>query len=70
MKFIQATAESSKMADIKPRILDNTDKIIAWKSPDIKDSTQLRAIRLPDSFTATKVCSISMLCRCRNKFLL
>nr|XP_017235245.1 PREDICTED: protein TPR2-like isoform X1 [Daucus carota subsp. sativus] len=50
-----ATAESSKMADIKPRILDNTDKIIAWKFPDIKESTQLRAIKLPDSFTASKV---------------
>lgn len=46
------------MADIKPRILDNTDKIIAWKFPDIKESTQLRAIKLPDSFTASKVCSI------------
>ncbi|XP_074326432.1 protein TOPLESS-RELATED PROTEIN 2-like isoform X1 [Apium graveolens] len=50
-----ATAESSKMADIKPRILDNTDKIVAWKFPDIKESSQLRAIRLPDSFTASKV---------------
>ncbi|KAL1802568.1 hypothetical protein ACET3Z_031215 [Daucus carota] len=48
-----AIAESSKMADIKPRSLDSTDKIIAWKFPDIKESTQLKAIKLSDSFTAS-----------------
>lgn len=46
--LLQASSESSKMADTKPKILDNPDKIIAWKFPDVTESTQLRAIRLPD----------------------
>lgn len=50
-----ATAESSKVADIKPRILDNTDKVKSWKFPDIIDPVQLKALRLPDPLTASKV---------------
>lgn len=58
--LLQASSESSKMADTKPKILDNPDKIIAWKFPDVTESTQLRAIRLPDPLSASKVCSRSM----------
>lgn len=62
MSFLlsQATAESSKVADIKPRILDNTDKVKSWKFPDIIDPVQLKALRLPDPLTASKVCSRSI----------
>ncbi|KAA8525101.1 hypothetical protein F0562_007035 [Nyssa sinensis] len=50
-----ATAESSRVADVKPRISDNMDKIKSWKFPDIVDSAQLKALRLPDPMTANKV---------------
>lgn len=69
MDLLQAAAESSKMADTKPKILENADKMIAWKFPDVTESTQLRAIRLPDPLSASKVCSRSMPLRCTKKIL-
>lgn len=60
MGLLQASAESSKMVDTKPKILDNADKIIAWKFPDVTEPTQLRAIRLSDPLSASKVCPKSM----------
>lgn len=48
------------MVDTKPKILDNADKIIAWKFPDVTEPTQLRAIRLSDPLSASKVCPRSM----------
>ncbi|KAM7493831.1 hypothetical protein LguiB_028440 [Lonicera macranthoides] len=50
-----ANVESSKVADIKPRILENVDKIKSWKFPDIVDSAHLKALRLPDPLTSSKV---------------
>ncbi|CAK9136065.1 unnamed protein product [Ilex paraguariensis] len=47
--------ESSRMADIKPRISDNADKIKSWKFSDIVDPAQFKALRLPDPLTANKV---------------
>ncbi|KAL7188027.1 hypothetical protein ACSBR1_037965 [Camellia fascicularis] len=43
------------MADNKPRISDNIDKIRRCKFPDIVDSTQLKVLRLPDPLPASKV---------------
>ncbi|CAI9759508.1 unnamed protein product [Fraxinus pennsylvanica] len=50
-----ATMESSRVADVKPRISDNIDKIKSWKFPDIADSSQLKTLKLPDPLTASKV---------------
>lgn len=48
--------ESSRVADVKPRILDTNDKIKSWKSPDISESSQLKTLKLPDPLTPSKVC--------------
>ncbi|XAR70707.1 hypothetical protein NMG60_11027659 [Bertholletia excelsa] len=50
-----ASVEGSRSSDIKPRISDNIDKTKSWKHPDIVDSAQLKAIRLPDPMTTSKV---------------
>ncbi|KAL3497944.1 hypothetical protein ACH5RR_040676 [Cinchona calisaya] len=50
-----ATMEGSRVADVKPRISDNADRIKGWKFPDIADSAQLKTLRLPDPLTASKV---------------
>ncbi|XP_022868457.1 protein TPR2-like [Olea europaea var. sylvestris] len=50
-----ATMESSRVADVKPRISDNVDKIKSWKFPDIADPSQLKTLKLPDPLTASKV---------------
>ncbi|KAL0297488.1 UNVERIFIED_CONTAM: protein TOPLESS-RELATED PROTEIN 2 [Sesamum radiatum] len=50
-----ASMESSRVADVKPRILDTTDKIKSWKFPDISDSSQLKTLKLPDPLTPSKV---------------
>ncbi|CAL5359459.1 unnamed protein product [Camellia sinensis] len=47
--------ESSRMADIKPRSSDNIDNIRSCKFPDIVDSSQLKAVQLPDPLLASKV---------------
>lgn len=49
--------ESSRVADVKPRISDNADKIKCWKFPDIADTSQLKTLKLPDPLTASKVCT-------------
>ncbi|KAL3844437.1 hypothetical protein ACJIZ3_001840 [Penstemon smallii] len=46
---------SSRVADVKPRILDTSDKMKSWKFPDIADSSQLKTLKLPDPLTASKV---------------
>ncbi|CAL5436218.1 unnamed protein product [Camellia sinensis] len=43
------------MADIKPRSSDNIDNIRSCKFPDIVDSSQLKAVQLPDPLLASKV---------------
>ncbi|GAV77852.1 LOW QUALITY PROTEIN: WD40 domain-containing protein [Cephalotus follicularis] len=50
-----STMDSSRLVDVKPRISDDVDKIKSWKIPDIVDLSQLKALRLPDSITASKV---------------
>lgn len=50
-----ANAESSKVVDVKPRIADGADKTKSWKLPDIVDSSHLKALRLPDPMSASKV---------------
>ncbi|XP_050254035.1 protein TOPLESS-RELATED PROTEIN 2-like isoform X2 [Quercus robur] len=47
--------DSSRLLDVKPRISDDVEKIMSWKSSDIVDTSQLKALRLPDSVTAVKV---------------
>lgn len=51
----QATVDSSRAADVKPRIVDTTDKTKSWKFTDIADSSQFKTLKLPDSLTASKV---------------
>ncbi|KAK6117020.1 hypothetical protein DH2020_049264 [Rehmannia glutinosa] len=50
-----ASMESSRVADVKPRILDTTEKIKSWKSPDISEPSQLKTLKLPDPLTPSKV---------------
>ncbi|XP_041011160.1 protein TOPLESS-RELATED PROTEIN 2-like isoform X2 [Juglans microcarpa x Juglans regia] len=49
------TMDNSRLLDVKPRILDDVDKISSWKTSDVVDTTQLKVLRLPDSITAGKV---------------
>ncbi|XP_017699765.2 protein TOPLESS-RELATED PROTEIN 2-like isoform X2 [Phoenix dactylifera] len=46
------TMDATRTAD-KPKILDNADKFKIWKLADIVDSSQLKALRLPDSMSTT-----------------
>ncbi|XP_010943652.1 protein TOPLESS-RELATED PROTEIN 2 isoform X1 [Elaeis guineensis] len=48
-----APMENNRMADVKPRISDDADKIKSWKLAEIVDSAHLKTLRLPDSMTAT-----------------
>ncbi|OVA18462.1 WD40 repeat [Macleaya cordata] len=50
-----AAMDNSRTPDVKPRISEDVDKIKTWKLPDIVDSAQLRAVRLPDPSTTGKV---------------
>ncbi|KAF6138778.1 hypothetical protein GIB67_040910 [Kingdonia uniflora] len=50
-----ASMDSNKTVDVKPRIVDDVDKIRSWKLPEIVESSQLRALRLPDSMTSGKI---------------
>jgi len=52
--------DSSRLLDVKPRISDDVEKIMSWKSSDIVDTSQLKALRLPDSATAVKVGGLRM----------
>lgn len=47
--------DSGRLVDVKPRIPDDVDKIKSWKIPDVVDSSQLKAVRLPDSVSTGKV---------------
>ena len=51
--ILQAPMENNRMADVKPRISDDADKIKSWKLAEIVDSAHLKTLRLPDSMTAT-----------------
>lgn len=55
---LQANAESSKVVDTKPRIVDVADNAKSWKLPEIVDSSHLKALRLPDPMAASKVYSL------------
>ncbi|PWA83101.1 LIS1 homology motif protein [Artemisia annua] len=50
-----ANAESSKVVDIKPRIVDNADKTKSWKLHEIVDCSHLKALKLPDPVASSKV---------------
>ncbi|XP_073102229.1 protein TOPLESS-RELATED PROTEIN 2 isoform X2 [Elaeis guineensis] len=47
------TVDSTGPADVKLKILDDANKIKIWKLADIVDSTQLKALRLPDTVSTT-----------------
>ncbi|CAD5181956.1 unnamed protein product [Musa acuminata subsp. malaccensis] len=50
-RIVQATVDGTTAADVKLRIPGDN----GWKSSDIVDSARLRALRLPDSTTASEV---------------
>ncbi|CAN6486440.1 unnamed protein product [Victoria cruziana] len=51
-----AAVENNRTPDIKPRITeDGLDKMKNWKLADIVESAQLKALRLPDPLTLSKV---------------
>ncbi|KAJ6814027.1 protein TPR2-like isoform X1 [Iris pallida] len=43
----------SRTVDIKPRIVDDADKVKSWKMADIVESTHLKALSLPESGATT-----------------
>ena len=43
--------DSNRTADVKPKV----DDIRSWKLADIVDSSQLKALRLPDPLASSKV---------------
>ncbi|XP_043694008.1 protein TOPLESS-RELATED PROTEIN 2-like isoform X1 [Telopea speciosissima] len=47
--------DSSRTADVKPRVTEDVDKVKSWRLSDIVDSAQLKALRLPDPITTGKV---------------
>lgn len=55
LHVLQATMDSSRLVDVKPKISDDLEKIKSWKIPDIVDQSQLKALRLPDPVTTGKV---------------
>ncbi|XP_027180472.1 protein TPR2-like isoform X2 [Coffea eugenioides] len=50
-----AAMDGSTIADVKPRISDNADRIKCWKFSDIAEANQLKTLRLPDPLAASKV---------------
>lgn len=50
---LQAPMENNRMADVKPRISEDADKIKSWKLAEIVDAAHLKTLRLPDSMTTT-----------------
>ncbi|KAL5568176.1 hypothetical protein UlMin_024751 [Ulmus minor] len=49
------TMDNSRLVDVKPRILEDMDKNKSWKISDIVDPSQIKPLRLPDSWTSAKV---------------
>lgn len=63
--------DSNRLVDIKPRVSDDTDRIKAWRIPDIVDPSHLKVLRLTDAITAGKVgTSISFIKGQRHSFWL
>ncbi|XP_071917042.1 protein TOPLESS-RELATED PROTEIN 2-like [Coffea arabica] len=50
-----AAMDGSTIADVKPRISDNADRIKCWKFSDIAEANQLKTPRLPDPLAASKI---------------
>ena len=55
LTHLQPAMEGSTIADVKPRISDNADRIKCWKFSDIAEANQLKTPRLPDPLAASKV---------------
>lgn len=55
---VQASMDSNRTADVKPKV----DDIRSWKLADIADSSQLKALRLPDPLASGKVGSRRLVC--------
>lgn len=47
--------DGSRLVDVKPRISEDVEKSKSWKIPDIVDSSQLKALRLPDSMITGRI---------------
>lgn len=45
------------MPDVKPRILDDSDKSKVWKLTEINEPSQIHSLRLPDTLLAVRVCT-------------
>jgi hypothetical protein len=54
----------SRTPDVKPRInaADESDKAKTWKMADISDSSNLKALRLPDTAAASSKVFLLFLC--------
>ncbi|KAL5219772.1 hypothetical protein ABZP36_024485 [Zizania latifolia] len=50
-----ASMDVSRTPDVKPRLTDESEKVKIWKLADIVDSGHLRALRMPDTTTLSKV---------------
>ncbi|KAL5230740.1 hypothetical protein ABZP36_029516 [Zizania latifolia] len=50
-----ASMDVSRTPDVKPRLTDESEKVKTWKLVDIVDLGHLRALRMPDTTTLSKV---------------
>ncbi|KAG6472511.1 hypothetical protein ZIOFF_069976 [Zingiber officinale] len=49
---VKAVVDSTRAADVKPRIREETERIISWKLTEIVNVGHLKTLRLPDSTSA------------------
>ncbi|CAM8927593.1 unnamed protein product [Rhodiola kirilowii] len=50
-----STIDGSRNVDVKQRVSDGVEKKIGWKLAEVLDSSQLNALKLPDSMATSKV---------------
>ncbi|KAL8158733.1 hypothetical protein V2J09_000270, partial [Rumex salicifolius] len=53
--------DNRSLVDVKPRVDESVDKPKAWKLPEINETSQCRALRLPDNNISTTSVKISRL---------
>ncbi|KAJ9692695.1 hypothetical protein PVL29_011670 [Vitis rotundifolia] len=53
--MVGLNGDSRSMPDVKPRILDDSDKSKVWKLTEINEPSQLHSLRLPDTLLAVRI---------------
>ena len=53
--MVGLNGDSRSMPDVKPRILDDSDKSKVWKLTEINEPSQIHSLRLPDTLLAVRI---------------